>query len=152
MRGLTLPGSVTEAPARHLPATAWLTLAVAGLVLGPAAIFGGWLLATSPDGSAMQMPLHWLQHTPFADYLVPGLILLCVFGIGSYVVVTAGLLRLKAAPYLAFGLGAGQLIWIGVQLAMIRTWHPVMHPLLIVVGAVLAGGSYLWWRAWHPSH
>ncbi len=136
-------------PANHrLPAAAWLTLVVAGMVLGPAALFGGWSLVSSPDGSAMQMPVSWLEHSPFADYLVPGLLLLGIFGIGSYVVVAAGLLRLGTAPYLAFALGAGQLLWIGVQLAMVRTWHPVMHSLLIVVGAVLAAGSYAWWRSW----
>jgi hypothetical protein len=152
MRGITSPAPRMRSPGRHLPAIAWLTLGVAGIILGPAALAGGWLLASSPDGSAMQMPLHWLEHTPFPDYLIPGLILLGVFGIGSYIVVVAGLLRLEATPYLAFALGAGQLIWIGVQLAMIRTWHPVMHPLLIAVGAALIGGSALWWRTWHRSH
>ncbi len=139
-------------PATHrLPVAAWITLLVAGVALGPAALFGGFLLASSPDGSAMQMPIHWLEGTPFPDYFVPGLILLVVFGIGSYVVVAAGFLHSAAAPHLGFALGAGQLIWIGVQLAMIRTWHPVMHPALIAVGAILAASSYLWWRARQSS-
>lgn len=136
---------------RSLPLVAWITLLVAGAGLGPGAIFGGWLLVTEPDGSGLQMPVSWLQYSPFSDYFIPGLILLTVFGIGSYVVVAAGLLRLSAAPYLAFALGVGQLIWITVQLGMVRTWHPVMHPALLIVGTVLAAGSYLWWRAWHPA-
>ncbi len=151
MRSAMASPAGMRSAARHLPPAAIVTLAVAGIVLGPAAIFGGWNLASQPDGSGMQMPITWLEHSPFTDYLVPGLILLVVFGIGSYVVVAFGLLRAAIAPYLAFALGAGQLAWIGVQLAMIRTWHPVMHPLLIAVGAVLAAGSYLWWRAWRHA-
>ncbi len=151
MRSVMAPSAGVRPTARHLPAAGVVTLAVAGIVLGPAAIFGGWNLASQPDGSGMQMPLTWLEHSPFADYLVPGLVLLVVFGIGSFVVVAFGLFRAAVAPYLAFALGAGQLVWIGVQLAMIRAWHPVMHPLLIAVGTVLAVGGALWWRAWRPA-
>jgi hypothetical protein len=151
MRSALAPSAGMRSAARHLPAAAFITLAVAGIILGPAAIFGGWNLASQPDGSGMQMPVSWLEHSPFADYLVPGLILLVVFGIGSFVLVALGLFRAAIAPYLAIALGAGQLIWIGVQLAMIRTWHPIMHPLLIAVGAALVVCGTLWWRAWRPA-
>lgn len=148
MRSVVTSADRSQPAARHLPLPAWFTVAVAGIALGPAALFGGWSLTTQPDGSGLQMPVTWLEHSPFSDFLVPGLILLLVFGIGSYVVVAAGLLRLSIAPYLAFALGIGQLIWISVQLVMVQTWHPVMHPLLITIGTLLAAGSYLWWRAW----
>jgi hypothetical protein len=36
-----------------------------------------------PDGSSIEMSLDWLQHTPFQDYLIPGIILFIANGLFS---------------------------------------------------------------------
>jgi len=57
--------------------------------LGVSAAFGGSLLALNPTGTWLQMPLSLLQFSPFHDFLIPGLILGIVFGIGSFATIVA---------------------------------------------------------------
>ncbi len=58
--------------------------AVAGLIiLGLGALAGGLALVTAPDGSNMGFDVGLLAGSPFDDYLIPGLILGGLFGVGS---------------------------------------------------------------------
>lgn len=50
---------------------------------GIAACLGVFSFVTDPLGQKMQMPLFCLEHSPFVNYFIPGLILLVVIGIGS---------------------------------------------------------------------
>jgi hypothetical protein len=117
-------------------------------VLAIGAFFGGWaLMNPAADGSGMGMPLDYLKHTPFTSYVIPGVLLFVVFGIGSVVTLLAAILRHWSAPYLTFALGVGQVIWITVELAMIQVVHPIMHPALFTLGVALAVLAYLWHRS-----
>jgi hypothetical protein len=117
--------------------------------LGAGALFGGWALATAAPGEdPIGMPLAWLAGTPFSSYLIPGILLFSVFGVGSCVAIVAGLLRHWTAPYLAFLVGVGQMIWIVVEAAIM--WHVGMHPFqptMFACGAVIAAAAFAWGRA-----
>jgi len=115
--------------------------------LAVGAFFGGWeLMHPAADGSGLGMPAEWIQSTPFSSWLIPGLILFMVFGIGSVVAVVAGLLRHWSAPYLTFAIGVGQMIWITVELAMVQRFHPILQPGCFALGAALAILAYVWHR------
>ena len=86
---------------------------------------------SKPDGSVMQFDTALLAGSPFSDYLIPGLVLGGVFGIGSLVVAAMGLRRSRLAPFLAFAIGCAQMIWIGVELAIIREFS-FLHPTCFV--------------------
>jgi hypothetical protein len=123
------------------------------VVLGLMALGGGAALVYRPDGSVMQMPLSWLAGSPFSDFLVPGLILGGLFGLGSLVVAGLGLRSWRIAPFLAFALGCGQMIWIVVELAIIKGVS-VLHPICFGIGLAIAVASASWgwptfqaWRA-----
>lgn len=128
--------------------------AIAFLVLlAIGALGGGAALVSKPDGSVMQFDVALLDGSPFNDFLVPGLILGGLFGIGSLVVATMGLRRSRVAPFLAFAIGCGQMIWIVVELAIIRELS-FLHPTFFAVGLVIAAASASWgwpmlqaWRA-----
>ena len=131
-------------------------VAIAGLLLlGLGAIAGGITLVTAPDGSAMGFSLDLLDGSPFPDYLVPGLVLGGLFGVGSFVVAWLGWRRHPAAPFLAFAIGCAQMIWIVVQLAIIGTENlSFLHPAMFLVGLVIAVAAVPWgwpafsaWRA-----
>ncbi|MBA3900012.1 MAG: hypothetical protein H0X62_07350 [Bacteroidetes bacterium] len=47
------------------------------------AIYGGGVLVLEPDGSLLQIPLEWLEHSHFQSYLLPGIILFSILGMGS---------------------------------------------------------------------
>lgn len=122
-------------------------------LLGCGAIGGGLALVTRPDGSVMHFDPGLLAGSPFTDFLVPGLILGGLFGIGSFVVIALGLRHAPVAPFLAFAIGCGQMIWITVELAVIRELS-FLHPTFFVVGLAIALASARWgwpvlqaWRA-----
>jgi hypothetical protein len=122
-------------------------VAIAGLIwLGIGALAGGIALVTKPDGSNMGFETSILTGSPFSDFLVPGLILGGLFGVGSLVVAAMGLRHHPLAPILAFAIGCGQMIWIVVQLAIIQTVS-FLHPLMFVTGLVIALAAVAWGRS-----
>ncbi len=119
--------------------------------LGIGALGGGAALVAAPDGSIMHMPVSILDGSPFPDFLAPGLILGGLFGLGSFAVALMGLRRWPIAPFLAFAIGCGQMIWIVVQVAIIKGVS-VLHPTYFGIGLVIALVSARWgwptFRAW----
>jgi hypothetical protein len=123
-------------------------------VLALGAIGGAAFLVTSPDGSAMQWTVSMLAGSPFTDFFIPGLILGGLFGVGSLVVVGLGIARLRIAPFLAFAIGGGQMIWIVVELAIIGQLS-FLHPLCFGLGLIIAATAVRWgWptlQAWRGA-
>lgn len=120
-------------------------------VLGLGALAGGIALVAKPDGSVMQFSVTILAGSPFADYTIPGLILGGLFGIGSLVVVAMGLRHHRLAPFLAFAIGCAQMIWIVVQLSIIKELS-FLHPTFFIVGLLIAATAVPWgwptFQAW----
>ena len=129
------------------------TAVVLLIVLGVGALAGGAALIAQPDGSVMKFPPSLLAGSPFSDYFFPGLILGGVFGLGSLATALLGLRGWHAAPFLAFAIGCGQMIWIVVELAIIKELS-FLHPTMFGVGLAIAAASARWgwptfqgWRA-----
>ena len=143
---------VAPLPSPALTRAGKVTLVLLTL-LGVGALAGGIALVAKPDGSVMHFDPALLAGSPFTDFLVPGLILGGLFGIGSFVVIVLGLRHASLAPFLAFALGCGQMIWITVELAVIRELS-FLHPTFFIVGLSIALASARWgwptlqaWRA-----
>jgi hypothetical protein len=114
------------------PLALWLLMFLL-LFQGISAIPSGLMLVLDPTGGLMQMPLAMLKGTPFPNFLIPGLILGIVLGLGAFFVL-ACLFTLpdwrwaqRVNPFksqhwtwaasAAFGLAL--MIWIIVQVLMI---------------------------------
>lgn len=129
------PTRILDRLVRPLPVGAY----VAGAAfLAVSAVFGGGMLVLDPTGASMELPLSWLEGTPFNDYLVPGLVLLGVLGLGSFVTVYGILRRTDWAWHAAVGLGLALVTWIVVQIALIRLFH-WLHVLYGGLGLLLVG-------------
>jgi hypothetical protein len=74
------------------------TLIAVEMFTGLGAIAGGVAFIVRPDGAILHMPTTYLVRSPFADYLVPGLLLALVVGGGM---LGAALLLLWGRPYAA---------------------------------------------------
>ncbi|HEY6058574.1 MAG TPA: hypothetical protein VIV06_11105 [Candidatus Limnocylindrales bacterium] len=124
------------------------------VLLGLGALAGGVALVARPDGSVMHFDVKLLAGSPFSDYLIPGIILGGLFGLGSFVVAGLGLRHGRLAPFLAFALGCGQMIWIVVELAIIRDLS-FLHPTFFAIGLLIAVAAVPWgwptFRAWRAS-
>ncbi len=57
--------------------------------LGAGALFGGSILCIAPDGSLIGMPLSILGHSPFKNFLIPGVILFVLLGIAPVLLAIA---------------------------------------------------------------
>lgn len=134
--------SLAAIPRPELHRTGKLCLAVL-LLLGLGALAGGIALVSKPDGSVMKFDVALLAGSPFADYTIPGLILGGLFGIGSFIVVGMGVVRMRLAPFLAFGIGCAQMIWIVVELAIIKELS-FLHPVCFGMGLAIAASAVVW--------
>jgi len=125
------------------------------VLLGLGALAGAIALIAKPDGSVMHLDVELLAGSPFTDFAIPGLILGGLFGIGSFVVAGMGVARLRIAPFLAFAIGCGQMIWIAVELAIIKDVS-FLHPTFFGVGLLIALTAVPWgwptFQAWRASH
>lgn len=133
-------------------------LIILHVVLGVGAIGGGLTLVADPSGGRMGMPLTMLDATPFASFLVPGLILFLVLGVAPVLTALALWFRPDVATFSAMeaqvklhvallasvAVGVALVIWIVVQGAMIGMASPLQWGYLVfgfVIVAVSAMAS-----------
>jgi hypothetical protein len=89
------------------------------LFVGLGALYGGGSLVADPSGGLLGMPVELLASSPFHDYLIPGLTLLLVNGVGSLVGMVLSLARVRWAGALGLVLGAFLVAWIVLQVLWI---------------------------------
>lgn len=95
-------------------------LAILQFFIGIGAIAGGLGIVLDPSGSSIGLPIELLDETPFADFLIPGLVLLTVNGLGSTVGGVLTLRRNRYAGLVAIALGIFLVAWIVIQVLWIR--------------------------------
>jgi hypothetical protein len=132
---------MSAAPPAAPAAPTWLRRAAAALLVfeGLGGLWGGGALVARPDGSLMQLAPVLLERSPFADYLVPGLVLLAVNGLLPLVAAALWLRRHPWAPPATLLAGVLLSGWIACQVLFIRTFFPVLHVTYFALGGVLAG-------------
>jgi hypothetical protein len=154
-RAASAPRAATKRPAAAAarPATARpaaVTALVAVLILQAAGgLGGGAALIASPKGGIIRMPLSDLAGSPFHDFLIPGIILFAVLGLGPLLAAWALLREPRIALFEALNpfrrqywawtaagvVGVGLLIWIAVEVAIIP--FSILQPFYAAVGLVI---------------
>ena len=86
------------------------------------ALFGGGAFIIKPSGELLQIPASYLEHSPFNDFLVPGIVLFSFVGISSIVVAIIVMTKRRFYPLALVYQGCVLIIWIVVQLIMIRSF------------------------------
>ncbi|MBK7231271.1 MAG: hypothetical protein IPH93_03095 [Saprospiraceae bacterium] len=117
--------------------------------LGIGAFAGGGMLLLKPDGSLLGMNPEWLEHSPFNNYLIPGVILFIFCGFLPLLTLIGLLLkpnwRWPNALNIysdkhwawAFSLYSGIIVisWITIQLIM--TQYFWLQPVMIFTGLLI---------------
>ncbi len=83
------------------------------------AVAAGLLLILYPSGELLQTPPDMLRDSPFSNFLIPGMILFLVNGLGQ---LGAGILTIRRhhlAGLVGAVFGIGLMIWVFVQVNMI---------------------------------
>ena len=113
----------------------YITLGLLQAFIALGAIGGGLILVLDPSGAAMGLPVSMLEGSMFSDFLVPGLFLFAVNGLGSLVGAVLSFTKNRYAPLAAVALGAILVAWIVIQVGIIQAidW---LHALYFVLGSV----------------
>ena len=119
--------------------TVYKILTVMHFFVGIGALFGGGAAILDPL-NPLGVPLAILENSPFENFLIPGLILFLIIGIGSLV---SGLMAVSKSDYQGYYSSVSSwalMIWIVVQCLMIRAvaFPHVLFFLIGLAGAVLA--------------
>jgi hypothetical protein len=105
--------------------------------IGVGAVAGGLALVLDPSGATLGVPPELLEETPFATYLVPGIVLVAVNGLGSLAGAAMSFTRYRNAGEIAMALGAFLIAWILVQVYWMAGFH-WLHWLYLSLGMVEA--------------
>lgn len=107
------------------------------LLNGIGAFYGGLQLIFDPSGSKLGLPLSYLGHSPFHNYLIPGIVLIIVNGVFSFV--TLGIFLFKHSYSHWFLIIQGLLLsgWIVLQIFFLRMFYPALHATFLIIGTTL---------------
>ena len=112
----------------------------------PAAI----MLIMDTSGESLGLNLEILQSSPFSDFLIPGLFLLLVNGLGSMIGAFWTFRQSLHAAKAAMVLGLILIGWILIQVYFIGMTH-FLQPLFLFVGIAELLMGYLWFKEQNRS-
>ncbi len=101
------------------------------------AVWGGAGLIYDPSGEFMEMPLGFLEHSPFSNYLIPGIILFVFNGLLCLVAAFLTINMHLFYQYFIIFQGVVLVIWLSVQIVMIRFFYPPLHLPFYIIGLML---------------
>ena len=105
------------------------------LFVGIGAVASGIGFILNPDGSNLGLSVELLKESPFNDFLIPGIALLSINGLGSMIGSFFSFRRHFLAGKLAMTLGFVMVIWISAQVYWINliSW---LQPVFFVLGII----------------
>ncbi|WP_428657854.1 hypothetical protein [Runella sp.] len=109
---------------------------------GIGALYGGGSLMSDPTGQKIQLPLSYLQYSPFTDYFIPGIVLFIANGVLSMIV--TGLVLIRHRHYAQFVVLQGAILcgWIVIQVLMVRNIY-YLHYIMGFIGIALIGSGII---------
>lgn len=104
--------------------------------VGIGAMGGGMMAILNPQGPA-GLPLDSLNNSPFRDFLIPGIILFAVIGVGNVLSALSLHLKSKYQGYISSIFSWALVIWIVVQCIMLQSVVS-LHVIYFIIGLVEA--------------
>ncbi len=98
-------------------------LGILQIFVGIGAIPAGLMFIIHPEGGSMMLSADALAGSPFPNFLIPGIVLLLVNGIGSLTGAYLTFRRHPLAGWAALGLGLFLVLWIVIQVSILG-WPP----------------------------
>jgi hypothetical protein len=96
------------------------------------AILVGYALIKDPSGNLLELPLKYLDHTPFNNYLIPGIILFIVHGVTNVIAAIFTAYKWKHYPTFVVWQSIILILWILLQMLVVQ--H--VHPLYLLFGSI----------------
>ncbi len=104
------------------------------LFIGIPAVVFGLLLIIDPSGGKIGLPIELIFNSPFKDYLIPGLLLFSVNGIGNVLSSVLSFKKSRYSGYTGAFFGTALVIWIIVQTVLVGFhW---LQPAYLILGII----------------
>jgi hypothetical protein len=102
--------------------------------VGIGAMAGGLAAIINPQ-SPMGMPVEPLKNSPFSNYLIPGIILFTIIGLGNIISALMFRFKSKFQGYISSIFNWALVIWIVVQCVMLNA-VAFLHVLFFIIGLI----------------
>ena len=112
------------------------------VTIGFNAIAAGYSFITDPSGHGIGMSTDYLRHSPFNNFLFPGLLLFTANGILGLITAWIAFKKLKAYRLFIIIQGFILLGWILIQVMLVRDFN-LMHFISLVFGILLVAVGWL---------
>ncbi len=109
------------------------------VLVGLGAMAGGLAAITDPR-SPLGITVEALKYSPFRNFLIPGILLFTVIGLGNIFSALMFLIKTKYQGYISSIFGWALVIWIVVQCIMLQA-IVFLHVLFFVIGLIQAALS-----------
>lgn len=106
------------------------------LFIGVGACFGGIPVIIDPSGEPMGISPEILKNAPFDNFLIPGLVLFFVIGVGNIITGTFAKKKSTFQGFYSTFMGIILVSWIIIQCYMLKDIN-VLHIIYFVLGLVL---------------
>lgn len=116
--------------------TVYRLLFILHAFVGVGAMGGGMMAILNPQGPG-GMPAEALKNSPFSNYLIPGIILFGVIGVGNVISALVILFKQRFHGYVSSVFSWALVIWIVVQCIMLNA-VVFLHVLFFIIGLVEA--------------
>lgn len=104
------------------------------LFVGIGAVFGGMAAILNPQ-KPLGISIEALKNSPFDDFLIPGIILFTIIGLGNIIAAIAIYFRSKFHCYISSVFNWALVIWIIVQVIMLRS-VAAPHIIYFIIGLI----------------
>lgn len=118
---------------RHAKRVSRIALGVFHLLIGLGALGGGFGAIMDPSGGAMGISTEVLRNAPFDNFLIPGLFLFIVIGVGNVCAAVTAFRGYAFQGYVTGALSVIMVLWIGVQVYMLWEYN-YLHVVYLFVG------------------
>jgi hypothetical protein len=109
--------------------------------VGLGAMGGGMMAILNPQGPG-GMPTYALKNSPFSNYLIPGIILFTIIGLGNLISALMFFFKLRFQGYISSVFSWALVIWIIIQCLMLNL-VVFLHILFFSIGLIEAVLSML---------
>jgi len=103
--------------------------------VGIGALFGGAIAIIDPYEALMGISTELLKKGPFTNFLIPGLFLFIVIGLGHLLSFWFVKRRMKFHPYLSGAMGCILMAWIVIQCYIIEIIN-ILHIIYFIIGMI----------------
>ena len=116
-------------------------LGVILLFVSVGAIPAGLSMIIDPSGKRLGMDTEWFEGSVFSDFLIPGIFLFTVNGMGQLIAAIYAFKKHEYSAYMGMGFGFILISWILIQMTIVG-FSIIAHPLYFMFGLAEFGLGY----------